>query len=275
VPILSLLTDFGLDDPFVGEMKAVAKSIAPEIEIVDLAHGISPGRVREGAWVLRKAWSLFPAGTCHVAVVDPGVGTARRALAARAGGHAFVGPDNGLLTPALEAAGSDLEVREITLREIDRRRRGTTFDGRDVFAPAGARLARGLPLAEVGPEVHDPVALAPFRPEPVDGGWDVEIVRVDRYGNLVTVAEESFLRDALGEDWRGASVRIGDRVVRGIRSGYEEVDPGEGLLAIGGSGTLEVCVRGGSARDEFGAAAGDRLRLRPVPAAGPEIGGEG
>jgi S-adenosylmethionine hydrolase len=246
-------------------MKAVAKSIAPDLEIVDVTHGIAPGAVREAAWVLRKAWSLFPEGTCHVAVVDPGVGSGRRALAASAAGHTFVGPDNGLLVAALHSAAGDREIREITLREIDHRRRGTTFDGRDVFAPTGARLATGLRLGEVGPEVHDPIPLLAFDPVPVDDGWDVEIVRVDRFGNLVTVVEESFLRESFGEDWRAVSVLVGDRSVAGIRSSYEDVGAGEALLTIGGSGPLEVSVRGGSARDEFSGAPGGRIRLHRPP----------
>lgn len=265
MPLLSLLTDFGLTDPFVGEMKAVVKSIAPDLGIVDVTHGIRPGDVREAAWVLRRSWSLFPEGTCHVAVVDPGVGTGRRALAAEAGGHRFVGPDNGVLAAALGSIAADREIREIGLREIDHRRRGTTFDGRDLFAPVGARLATGLALAEVGPEVHDPVQLSPFRPGPAGDGWDVEIVRVDRFGNLVTVAEESFLRETFDEDWRDVSVRIGDRSIAGIRSAYEDVAPGEPLLSIGGSGTLEVSVRSGSAAEALGAVPGGRVRLLPPP----------
>jgi S-adenosylmethionine hydrolase len=204
-----------------------------------------------------------------VAVVDPGVGTERRALAAEAGGHFFVGPDNGLLTAALDSAAGPREVREIALREIDRSRRGTTFDGRDVFAPAAARLATGLPLRDVGPEVHDAVPLPPFRPEASDGSWDVEVVRVDHFGNLVTVVEESFLRERFGERWRDASVRVAGRSVDRIRSGYEDVEPGAALLTIGGSGTLEVSVRGGSAGEILGIRAGSRIRLF---APGPEGG---
>jgi S-adenosylmethionine hydrolase len=252
MPLLSLLTDFGLSDPFVGEMKGIAKRVSPNLEMIDVTHGIARGDVREAAWVLAKAWRMFPEGTCHVAVVDPGVGTGRKALAASAAGHLFVAPDNGLLMPALESIPGDRELREVTLREIDHRRRGTTFDGRDLFAPIGARLASGLRLAELGPEVHDPVGMAPFRPVPADDAWDVEIVRVDRFGNLVTVVEEAFLREKFEEDWRAVSVRVGDRRISGVQSGYEDVGPGEPLLTVGGSGTLEVAVRGGSARELLG-----------------------
>lgn len=258
--VISLLTDFGLSDPYVGELKGVLLRLAPSARLVDLTHGVRPGAIREGAWVLASGYGWFPAGTCHVAVVDPGVGGSRRGLVASSGGHFFVGPDNGLLVPALESAGG-AEIREISVRDPEHVRRGTTFDGRDVFAPIAARLHAGAPLSSLGPEVHDPVPMAPFRPRPVDHGWEVEIVRVDRFGNLVTVADEGFLRRELGEDWRSASVRVGGSSVRGIRLAYGDVPAGQPLLSIGGGGTLEISVRGGSARRLLGVGAGARVRL--------------
>jgi S-adenosylmethionine hydrolase len=267
VPIVTLLTDWGLSDPYAGEVKAVLLRFAPGAAIVDVTHGIAPGAIREGAWVLARTWRLFPPGTCHVAVVDPGVGGGRRGLAARGAGHFFVGPDNGLLAPALESCG-DAEWREVAVREIDHPRRGTTFDGRDVFAPVAARLAQGEELASVGPEVHDPVSVPPFRPTPREGGtFDLEIVRADRFGNLVTVAEESFLRETFGEAWRDVAVRVGDATIRGVRLGYEEVDRGLALLTIGGAGTLEISVNQGSARKQLRVGPGGRVRLEGPGAA--------
>ena len=259
--LVTLLTDFGLADPYVGEMKAVLLRLAPGVTVIDVTHGIAPGAVREAAWVLRNAWSQFPPGTCHVAVVDPGVGGERRALAVDAGGHLFVGPDNGLLHPAWEAAGVS-EIREISTRETEHQRRGTTFDGRDVFAPVAARLAAGLSPAQLGREVHDPITLPSFTPRSRGAGaWETEVVRVDRFGNLVTAADESFLREALGEEWRALEVRLEGAWLRGVHLGYEEVAPGEALLTIGGAGTLEVSVNRGSARKRFGLKAGDTLRV--------------
>jgi S-adenosylmethionine hydrolase len=262
MPLLTLVTDFGLRDPYVGEMKGVLLQVAPDLSLVDLTHGVAPGNVREGAWILRKSWELFPPGTCHLAVVDPGVGGERLPIAAFAGGHYFVGPDNGLLTPALESAGGDWEIREITLREIDRPRRGTTFDGRDVFAPTAARIATGMPLREVGPERRGLAEVASFAPASVGRDWELEVVRVDRFGNLITNGEETFLRETFGEDWRGVSVEIGDRTIEGIRVAYEECDAGEPLLSIGSCGTLEVSVNRGSARDRFDLRPGSRVLLR-------------
>jgi S-adenosylmethionine hydrolase len=265
MPLVTLLTDFGLRDPFVGEMKGVLHALVPGLHTVDVSHGVERGNVREGAWILGKSWSVFPPGTCHLAVVDPGVGSERRAVVAAAAGHLFVGPDNGLLAPALRDAGA-AEVREIAVRELDRVRRGTTFDGRDVFAPAAARLAAGRAVAEFGPEVHDPVPLAPFDPRPEPPGWSVEVVRVDVFGNVVTAAEESFLRAELGEEWRRARVRAGQEWLHGLCVAYDDVPEGEPMLSIGGSGTLEVSVSRGSAAERLGLRAGDRVLV-----AGPEV----
>jgi S-adenosylmethionine hydrolase len=261
MPLITLLTDFGLRDPYVGEMKGVILGIAPDVGLVDLTHGVAPGNVREGAWILRSSLGLFPEGTCHLAVVDPGVGGERAAVAVRAGGCCFVGPDNGLLAPAIEACGGDVEIREIALREVDHPRRGTTFDGRDLFAPAAARIATGMPLGEVGPEISGLVPLAPFAPREISGRWELEVVRVDRFGNLVTTACERFLRDTFGEEWREVGVRIGEVSIRGVRLGYEEVEAGEPVLTIGSAATLEISLNRASAGRRFGLAAGSRVFL--------------
>ncbi|MCA9752216.1 MAG: SAM-dependent chlorinase/fluorinase [Gemmatimonadetes bacterium] len=265
---LALLTDFGLADAFVGEMKGVIHGIAPDARVIDLAHGVRAGAVREGAWVLSRAFDAFPPGTVFCAVVDPGVGGDRRGLVLEAGGYHFVGPDNGLLAAAAERAAAGREIRavEIALRELDRRRRGTTFDGRDLFAPTAARLAAGLALAQVGPELEDWISLAPFRPEAVGADWEVEIVTSDRFGNLVTVAAEAFLRETFGEDWRGIRVRAGGREIEGVRFAYEEAAEGDLLLSIGGGGSLEISANRGSARKLLRIGPGDRVLLRP-PAA--------
>ncbi|MGQ0722316.1 MAG: SAM hydrolase/SAM-dependent halogenase family protein [Candidatus Eiseniibacteriota bacterium] len=259
MPAISVLTDFGLRDPFVGELKAELLRGGCET-VIDLTHEIDPGNVREASWVLLKSWARFPSGTCHLAVVDPGVGSARRAIVAAAGGHRFVGPDNGILAAALADAGGAV-IHEIAAPVPASARRGTTFDGRDLFAPAAARLARGAALAEFGPKIGEIVRLAPFDPVPDGGGWSAEVIRVDRFGNVVTVVEESFLRSAFGEGWTGITVTAGGRAVRGIRRAYDEVGAGEPLLTIGGSGTLELCVNRGRASDGLALRAGDSVRI--------------
>jgi hypothetical protein len=256
---ISLLTDFGLRDPFVGELKAELLAGGCET-VIDLTHEIEPGNVREASWVLLKSWDRFPPGTCHLAVVDPGVGSARRAVAAAAGRHRFVGPDNGILAPALRAAG-DAVVHEIAASAAGSTRRGTTFDGRDVFAPAAARLAAGASLAELGPSVGEIARLPPFDPVPDGDGWSAEVIRVDRFGNVVTVFEECFLRSAFGEGWPRITAIAGGRAVQGIRRAYEEVGEGDLLLTIGGSGTLEICMNRGRAADRLALRAGDRVHV--------------
>ena len=154
-PIVTLTTDFGLRDPFVGVMKGVILAICRQATPVDLTHEIAPFDVLEGALALASAWRFFPAGSIHVAVVDPGVGGRRRALALQSGGHYFVGPDNGLLTFALlcgEWSAVAIEALAYRRSEVSR-----TFHGRDIFAPAAAHLATGVPLAELGPRITDPV----------------------------------------------------------------------------------------------------------------------
>lgn len=260
--MITLLTDFGLSDASVGEMKGAILSIAPDVTVVDMTHGVQAGNVREAAWILSRTWPSFPAGTCHVAVVDPGVGTERRGLAARAGDRFLVGPDNGVLLPTMEALGGADEIRALESRELGPARRGTTFDGRDLFAPTAASLARGARLAELGPEVHDPVGMPTFAPRRVSDGWEAEVIRVDRFGNLVTTLEETFLRATFEDAWRKISVHVGSGTVRGVQLGYDDVPEGETLLSIGGGGTLEISVNRGSARRTLGLAAGETVTVR-------------
>lgn len=150
--LVSLLTDFGLADPYVGVMHGVIAARAPGVRVVDLGHGVAPQDVRQGGWCLAQAWPYFPAGSVHVAVVDPGVGSARRVLAARQGGHAFLAPDNGLLALVLDEGA---EVRALDVARFALPRVSRTFHGRDVFSPAAAALASGTPFEELGAVVDD------------------------------------------------------------------------------------------------------------------------
>src|SRR5512138_481516 len=195
--ILTLTTDFGLRSGFVGIMKGVIYGIAPQVEIVDISHGIAPQDVHEGAFTLWRAAPFFPAGTIHVYVVDPGVGTQRRPLAARLGEQYFVGPDNGLLTPLIEAAEQKQEPVEFVhlnnpkywLPKISR-----TFHGRDVFAPVGAYLANGASLNALGPRINDPVRLELPQPVKTDVGWAAHVIMIDTFGNLATDLPASALK---------------------------------------------------------------------------------
>jgi len=255
-PIVTLTPDFFPSDPYVGVMKGVILARAPEARIVDLAHGLPQGNVLRATLALLDSQAHFPAGTVHVAVVDPGVGTARKALAARAGGRFFLAPDNGLLWELLRKDFEELrsvERREVFLEEVS-----MTFHGRDVFAPAAAYLARGGPVAELGPEVplRDIVRLEVPRPVRREGAVTGKVLYADGFGNVVT--------NVRGEDLAGLEgrvrVELAGRHARLVDT-YAEGAAGELLALWGSSGRLEFAVRGGSAAGTFGAGAGAEVRV--------------
>lgn len=246
---ITLLTDFGLADPFVGVMKGVIAALAPGARTIDLTHQIPPQDVAAGAFWLAHSVPYFPRGTVHLAVVDPGVGTARRALAAWGRGHFFVAPDNGLLdriVPSLESIHVlDADALGEMLRQAlpGARPRSTTFHGRDVFAPAAALLGRGETLAALGPALsgEPPVTLGAQPPR-------VEVV--DRFGNLIT--NVPWPPDGVGPGEAPALVRVRGRVARWVET-YGEAEPGECVALLGSVGTVEIAVRDGSAAHELGA----------------------
>ncbi len=243
MPRLTLLTDFGTADGYVAAMKGVIASICPEAVVEDASHDVRPGDIEAGAWALWRYWRLYPPGTVHVAVVDPGVGSARRALAVHADERWLVAPDNGVLTRVLEEAATWTAVA-VTERRYLREPVSRTFHGRDVFAPAAAHLAAGVALEALGPRVDDPVRLALPRltitPEGVTGA----VVHVDRFGNLVT---------NIPETWTSAGrVVVGGRDLGAVRRTYAEVAPGEALALVGSAGLLEISVRDGSAAAVLG-----------------------
>jgi S-adenosylmethionine hydrolase len=232
-PVVTLLTDFGTADGYVGEIKGVLLSLAPGAVLVDVTHDVPPGDVVAACYVLGRVWRSFPPGTVHLAVVDPGVGTRRRALAAEAAGHCFVAPDNGLLSDVFAAA----EARVVSLPIPVTASR--TFHGRDVFAPAAARLAGGAPLDAVGAPVSNLVHLPPRKL--LRDGPDLvgQVVHVDGFGTLITNLPGSDVAP-------GALVRLGTLQVA-LRSTFAEVSPGETVAFVGSGGTVEIAVRGGRA----------------------------
>jgi S-adenosylmethionine hydrolase len=185
-PVITLLTDFGLGDHYVAAMKGVILGICPHARLIDISHNITPFSISEGAYTLAQAWKYFPQGTVHLAVVDPGVGSARRAIAAEVDGHRFVSPDNGLLTMVL-ACARGAKVREISARRYFREPVSNTFHGRDIFAPFAAHLAKGLPLARAGKQLADPVMGDFAKPiQLANGLWRGTVLSIDRFGNIIT-----------------------------------------------------------------------------------------
>jgi S-adenosylmethionine hydrolase len=262
VPIITLTTDFGLHDPFVGIMKGVILSICPSARLVDLTHDVEPQNILGGSLALEAGWPYFPEGTVHLAVVDPGVGSARRALAVRTRGHYLVGPDNGLLTPALMDAGwraVALTAPEYRLAEVSR-----TFHGRDVFAPAAAYLAAGVPLERLGPAVTDPVRRPIPRSRLEAGALIGEVLAVDRFGNLLTSIEAAQLV-GLASDQPAAVpviVEIADQAVAGPVEAYADGADGRPTAIVGSTGRVEIFVRGGRADQVLGAGRGAPVRAR-------------
>lgn len=250
--LVTLTTDFGTRDPYVAAMKGVILSIARDVRIVDLGHEFRAGHVMEGALFLAASIPYFPAGTVHVAVIDPGVGTARRALAVRVLEQIVVAPDNGLIT-VLERRFEIETARMIENRSLMREQISNTFHGRDVFAPVAAHLALGTPFDSVGPEADTWVRLP--SPEPSrdeHGRWRGAVVHVDRFGNAITSIPESEVDGPV-------AVAQGHRFP--IRRTYGEVAPGEALGMIGSTGYLELSVNGASAAEQCGIAEGDDVRV--------------
>lgn len=253
--IVTLLSDFGHSDPYVGIMKGVILDIAPAARLVDITHAVPAQAVAVGAMLLRSAAEYFPAGTVHLAVVDPGVGTARAAIAVITERAAFVGPDNGLLHASAEALGVR-EVRHLAEPRFFRPTVGSTFHGRDVFAPVAAHLAAGAAPADLGPPLAAMHTLAVPAARRSGDAVDGEVIHVDHFGNLITNLPDALLRDLPN----GAIVSVGGKVVGPLRATYGDVEEGALLALISSWGTLEIAVRGGSAAATLALARGAAVR---------------
>ena len=254
--IIALLTDFGTADPYLGAMKGAILSACPEATLVDLVHELPPHDVLAGALALDAAYPSFPGGTVFAAVVDPGVGSARRGLALQAGAHLFVGPDNGLFTLVLRDQ-PQARVHAIENAGLFRSPVSPVFHGRDVFGPVAGRLTCGLAMAEVGPRIEDPVALDLHEPRRLGADeWEAAVLHVDRFGNLTT----SLPGRALGGA-REVEVVVGGVAVPFVRT-YSDVAPGRLCALVGSSGRLEVAVREESARERLGAEEGSLVRVK-------------
>lgn len=255
--LITLLTDFGLQDHFVGVMKGVIAGIAPAARVVDITHDVVAYQVGQARFLLAQSWPYFPKGTVHVCVVDPGVGTARRPIVVEAAGHLFVGPDNGVLTDVLAQEGA--KARALTQAKWFLNNVSQTFHGRDVFAPACAYLARGARAAAAGPLIEDALRLSSGAPQRIGRRfWSGEVAHVDRFGNLITnlVAAE-FL--PLAE--KGLVLKVGLTAVCRMVNNYAEAGEGEMVLIVGSSGNLEVAMNQGSAGRGLGVGLGAPVEL--------------
>jgi len=243
-PLVALLTDFGTRDHYAGTLKGVLLSICPDVTLVDISHDIPPHDVVVGALELQACYKYFPQGTIFLVVVDPGVGTSRRGIAAETTDYRFVGPDNGVLSLVFEESAPRRTV-ELTERRYARPTISRTFEGRDRFAPAAAWLAKGIELTALGRPSGPLQPLGLPRPRITSDGITGQIVRVDRFGNLITnidrkTFEQSTLKGRL-------TIRLGDRDISKVVSTYGDAAPGEVCALFGSSDHLEIATNGGNA----------------------------
>jgi S-adenosylmethionine hydrolase len=267
-----LMTDFGLQDIYAGVMKGVIGRLAPQATTIDLTHSIAPQNIRQAAFKLRNAYQYFPAGSIFLVVVDPGVGSTRRPVAVSAGEYLFVAPDNGVLSYVLEAIGGKSQAVEIRVDEL---RLSSTFHGRDVFAPAAAKLAVGAGFEMLGNSVSDLVMLPSPRLEIEQQRIIGEILDIDQFGNLITSIgefnhndDELELMPVFGTsrqrqrfDKERARICIRDTVVDAVQHTYADVEPSELLVLVGSSNFLEISINQGSAAQHLHASIGDAVEI--------------
>jgi S-adenosylmethionine hydrolase len=253
-PIVTLTTDFGLSDHYVGVMKGVILGICPGAQLVDIAHEVTTYAIGEAAFTIAQAYRYFPAGTAHLVVVDPGVGSPRRPIVVEAAGQLFVGPDNGVF--GMIFAGEKHEVRLIQNRKYFRELVSHTFHGRDIFAPVAAHLAAGVEASLIGEVLDNYIRPSFERPRQTDPrSWAGEILKVDHFGNVITnFKADDFPRlEVLG---------VGEaRACRLVRS-YAEAQTGELVVIAGSSGYLEVSMNQDSAAKKIGCRSGDACQIR-------------
>lgn len=243
-PIITLTTDFGYRDYYVSAMKAVILSKCPKVRLVDVSHDILPQDIMAGAWILRNSAFLYPKGTIHLAVVDPGVGTKRKPIAVETKGHYFVGPDNGIFS--LLSSYTELNAFEILHDDIMKQTISSTFHGRDIFAPAAAMLANGMPIHELGKPIEEINSYRWASPISDDEGIQGWVVHIDTYGNLITNIPEELLEKCKSQPFK---IYVGTTIINSTVSTFSDVTDGETVALIGSAGTLEICVNKGSASE--------------------------
>jgi S-adenosylmethionine hydrolase len=254
--IITLTTDFGLEDPFVGIMKGVILGIAPGAQVIDITHGIRSYNILQAAFLIDNAYSYFPAGTVHVIVVDPGVGSARRPIATVAKEHLFVAPDNGVLSCIFnnDSAAADSSVYWIQNRNLFLNSISQTFHGRDIFAPVAAHLARGARIESVGPRIDDFVKKELPKPQPRDGKVVGTVLHVDSFGNVITNLKQGDLAEDFAISVSGSSITR-------LCASFSDGAPGELFAIVGSAGYIELALNQGSAADRLNVGSGAEIEL--------------
>ena len=260
-PIITLTTDFGSNDHFVGAMKGVILDIVPEAQIVDICHAVQAFDVLDGALTISQAYSYFPNRTVHVVVIDPGVGTARRPIVASSDKYHFVAPDNGVLS-LIYAREQRVHVRHITAEHYFLQPVSNTFHARDIFSPVAAYLAKEVDSLKFGEEVEDYVRFSAPKPKAVDENRLRGVVlKVDRFGNLITNITPQDAPMLFGAGAKAFKIVVGNREITEIHSAYAEGAPGEVVGILGSMGFLEIAANRGAAAQLTGAGKGSDVTI--------------
>ena len=257
-PVVTLLTDFGLRDHFAGVLKGSVLSVCPQANVIDITHEVASFDILEGAFLIAQSWRYFPAGTVHVVVVDPGVGSNRRPILAEAGGHFFVAPDNGVLSLIYDS--EQPTVRHLTEERFFRHPVSHTFHGRDIFAPVAGHIAGGVPAADLGPVIDDFLKLPLEKPvRTARRGWTGAILKIDRFGNLITnFRADEFVR----VHEQNFEVLAGLQAIEKLERNYAAAEPGKVFLIEGSSGYFELAASQASAAKILGCGVGAPIELR-------------
>ena len=258
-PIISLTTDFGIQNSFVGVMKGVIWGIAPEAQIADITHQIPPQNIRLGAYALWRVVPFFPPGSVHIGVIDPGVGTQRRPIGLKIGEQFFIVPDNGLITPILndgKKLGAEIKIVHLNNPEFHLPKVSNTFHGRDIFAPTGAHLAAGFPLDKIGDPIDDPILIDFPQPTKTEKGWQAHIIIIDVFGNLTTDLPASALSDV-----DKVTFNLKGYTVEGMVPSYGHKSEGELVALVDSEDYIEISAVNSSAAKITGVEIGDKVEV--------------
>jgi hypothetical protein len=256
-PLITLLTDFGLQDHFVGVMRGVIAAIAPRARVIDITSAVAPYNLPQARFLLAQSWPYFPKATIHLAIVDPGVGSARRPILVETQGHRFIGPDNGLLSDLLDLPATT--IRHIVNARLFLPAVSATFHGRDIFAPVAAHLAAGVPSSRVGPLVADALREPPLAARQTSPRtWTGQVLHVDRFGNLITSLRLADLPDLARHPFL---LQLGPLQLSALAPNYSSGPPGRPILMAGSSGCLEIAANQDSAAALLGVGCGERVEL--------------
>ena len=267
MPVITLLTDFGIDDAYVGIMKGAILSINPFASIVDITHHVEPQNIVQASYIIQSSYTYFPEGTVHIVVVDPGVGGERAILAVKMDRHLFLAPDNGILAPLIENKGAD-SIICVTNSDYFLDSVSQTFHGRDIFAPVGSHLSIGIDIKKLGYPVDSKKILKLNVKKPFilnEGLISGEIVSVDHFGNLITNIDSGLLNklSVPGCD-KAIEIRIGKKKIKGLTNTYGSAKRTSPLAIIGSGGYLEIAVNCGSASSYFLAKTGDKIFVAAI-----------